>query len=64
MKREKFLHRHSLSKPGVPPFFRGGLQARMIVSYLGATLIAALFFQIAHSTLFFLSYVRPKRGPR
>jgi two-component system, NarL family, sensor histidine kinase LiaS len=52
MKRQKFLLQRSTSKPGDPPSFWGGLQARMIVSYLGATLGAALFFQVMHSILF------------
>jgi NarL family two-component system sensor histidine kinase LiaS len=52
MKRQKLLLQRLTRKPGDPPSFWGGLQARMIVSYLGATLLAALFFQIAHTVLF------------
>lgn len=51
MKRQKILPKLATNKPEEPPSFWGGLQARMTVSYLGATLFAALFFQMAHAIL-------------
>jgi len=59
MKLAHLLQR-STSQPGDPPSFWGGLQTRMTISYLGATLLAALLFQIAHLLLFFFILRSPQ----
>src|SRR5258708_36367035 len=51
MKRQKLLLQRSTSRPGDPPSPWRGLQARLAVSYLGAMLGTALFFQATHSIL-------------
>src|SRR5258708_36622000 len=51
MKRQKLWLQRSTSRPGDPPSPWRGLQARLAVSYLGAMLGRALFFQVTHSIL-------------
>jgi two-component system, NarL family, sensor histidine kinase LiaS len=51
MKRQKLLLQRSTSRPGDPLSPWRGLQARLAVSYLGAMLGTALFFQATHSIL-------------
>lgn len=61
MKLQKLLREHSTRKNrNPPPLWRRGLQARMMVSYIGATLFSALFLQIAHAVFsFFVPSAHP-----
>jgi two-component system, NarL family, sensor histidine kinase LiaS len=61
MRHKKISLIRLMRKPGNHPLpWRRGLQARLTVSYIGATLLSALFLQAAHTAFsFFIPRVHP-----